>query len=504
MIEGSPAPEQPRDGGVRRNTAFALAAQIATAAFTAAITLFLVRALHPSGYGVFALALSIGALLGAPSDFGVSSSAARFIAERRARPDAIAGILAQALRLKLLTTSTVCVALAAAAAPIAAAFGTPALTWPLRAVALATLGQSLMVLFGNAFIALGRVPRYLRLIIGESAAEAGATVSLVLLLGGATAAAFGRAIGYVSGAAIAFALCLRLFGWDMVRLRDRGNADRRSLALYAGALFVVDSAFTLLTQVDVLLVGILVGATGAGIYQAPLRLVTVLGYPGLATSNSVAPRAAAGDGSPPDAAAFRTAMRWLVILQGALVTPCIVWAGPIVHLLLGHGYGGSAAVLQALAPFVFLSGLAPLVSTTVNYVGRARRRVPIVLLSTAVTVGVCLVLIPAIGVVGGAIAADGAYALYVPAHLWICARALGVPLRPILSTFARSMLGAAAMAIPLALAGTTSLTPLQWVWGIPAGALTYVSVLLLSGELTREELHIAGRFARRRRRGLRR
>jgi O-antigen/teichoic acid export membrane protein len=487
----------PRSGGVRRNVAFALAAQVATASFTAAMTLYLARALGPSGYGVFALAISIGALLGSPSDFGVSSSAARFIAERRGRPDAIAGILGQALRLKLLTTSTACALLAAAAAPVASAFGTPALTWPLRAVAIATLGQSLMVLYGNAFIALGRLPRYLRLVAGESATEAGATVILVLLLGGATAAAFGRAVGFVTGAAIAFVLCQRLFGWDIVRLRGRGGADRRPLALYAGALFVVDSAFTLLRQVDVLLVGALLGASGAGIYQAPLRVVTVLGYPGLAASNSVAPRAASGEGLLPDAAAFRIALRWLVILQGSFVAPCVVWAAPIVHLLLGGRFASSAPVLQALAPFVFLSGLAPLVSTTVNYVGRARRRVPIVLLSTAVTVGTCLVLIPAIGVVGGAVAADSAYALYVPAHLWISGHALGVPLRPILVTLARSTLGAAVMAVPLVVAGTVSLTALEWVWAIPAGALAYASVLLLTGEFTREELATAGRFARR-------
>jgi O-antigen/teichoic acid export membrane protein len=496
-LDDSPASGQSRDGGVRRNTVFALAAQIATAAFTAAVALFLVRTLGPAGYGVFAVALSVGALLGSPSDFGVSSSAARFIAERTGRPDAIAAILAQALRLKLLTTSIVCALLAAAADPVAAAFGTPALSWPLRAVALATFGQSLMVLYGTTFIALGRLPRYLRLVAAESIAEASATVALVLLLGGATAAAFGRAIGYLTGAAIAFALCQRLFGWEIARVRRRGGPDRRSLALYAGALFVVESSFTLLTQVDVLLVGGLLGPSAAGIYQAPLRLVTVLGYPGLAASNSVAPRAAAGEGLLPDAGAFRTALRWLVILQGALVAPCIVWAEPIVHVVLGDSYAGSVGVLRALAPFVFLSGLAPLVSTTVNYVGRARRRVPIVLASTAVTVGACLVLIPAIGVVGGAIAADGAYVIYVPAHLWMAARALGVPLRPILVSLMRAALGAAAMAIPLAAAGTVSLAPLEWIWGIPAAAAAYALVVLATGELTREELTAMRRFPRR-------
>jgi O-antigen/teichoic acid export membrane protein len=495
-LDRSQAPGQARPGGVRRTTAFALTAQITTAAFTAALTLYLVRALGPSAYGVFALAVSIGSLVGLPSDFGVSSSAARFIAERRRRPTAVGGILAEALRLKLLTTSVACTLLAAGAAPIAAAFGTPELTWPLRAVAVATLGQSLMALYGAAFIALGRLPRYLQLVAGESAAEASASVALVILVGGASAAALGRAIGYVSGATIGFVLCQRLFGWEIVRLRARGNADRRSLALYAGALFVVDASFTLLTQVDVLLVGALLGASTAGIYQAPLRLVTVLQYPGLAASNSIAPRTAAGDGLTPDAAAFRIALRWLAILQGALIAPIVVWADPIVHLLLGGRFGASAAVLRALAPFVFLSAFAPLVSTTANYLGRARRRIPIVVLSTTVSVAACLLLIPAVGVVGGALATDSAYAVYVPAHLWISARVLGVPLRPILSTLGRSVGGSAAMAIPLAAAGTASLAPLEWAWAVPAGVLAYAGALFLTGEFSRDELASARRFAR--------
>ena len=44
--------------GVGRNTGFALATQLTTSLFTAALTVFLVRALGPHGYGVFALALT--------------------------------------------------------------------------------------------------------------------------------------------------------------------------------------------------------------------------------------------------------------------------------------------------------------------------------------------------------------------------------------------------------------------------------------------------------------
>jgi O-antigen/teichoic acid export membrane protein len=485
---------QGRDRSIRRNTAFALIAQIATAAFTAVLTFYLVRALGSQGYGVFALAVSFGALVVLPSDFGVSSSSARFIAERRGRPDAIAEILANALRLRLATTALVCVALAALAGPIASAYSIPELVWPLRAVALATFGQSVMWLYGNAFVALGRLPRYLRIVFGESAMETSATIVLVALWGGATAAAIGRAAGFLGGAVLALALCVRLLGRGVLRMRTADAAGRRSLIGYAGALFIVDSAFTLLGQVDVLLVGAFLGASAAGTYQAPIRLVTVLHYPGLAASLSIAPRMAAGEHGAPDSGAFRAGLRWLIVLQGVLVAPLLVWARPIVALLLGPGYGASADVLRALTPFVILSGLAPLVSTAVNYLGQARRRVPIAIATVAISIAANLVLIPRAGVVGAAVGADVAYAVYVPAHLWICARLLNLPLRPLLGSLLRSLLAAGAMALVLVAAGTTSLSLLEWVSGTLGGVLAYVAVLLISGEISGRELRALGRL----------
>jgi hypothetical protein len=66
-----------------RNTGFAFAIRIMSSAFTAALTLFLVRALDPIGYGLFGLAGAIAGLLLLVADFAISQSAARFAAERR-------------------------------------------------------------------------------------------------------------------------------------------------------------------------------------------------------------------------------------------------------------------------------------------------------------------------------------------------------------------------------------------------------------------------------------
>ena len=98
-----PARSEDRVGSdsIARNTVFATASTAVSAAIAVVLTLYLVRALSPHGYGTYTLALAIGALVALPMDFGISSSAGRFIAERRGDRQAIADYIADALRLKV-------------------------------------------------------------------------------------------------------------------------------------------------------------------------------------------------------------------------------------------------------------------------------------------------------------------------------------------------------------------------------------------------------------------
>lgn len=81
-----------------------------------------------------------------------------------------------------------------------------------------------------------------------------------------------------------------------------------------------------------------------------MRFVTFLHYPGFAVANGVAPRVASGQAGSSEVGTFGATLRYLVIFQAALIAPIVVWAEPIVDLLLGKGYEESADVLRALAP----------------------------------------------------------------------------------------------------------------------------------------------------------
>lgn len=491
-----PGPLPPQRSMVS-NAWFSLLTQIATATLTAALVLILVRVLEPSGYGLFALATSVGALAFLPADFGIVKATTRVIAERRDDAAAVRAVFLDAVRLKLLVGAPLCALLAVLAGPIADAYGAPGLVWPLRVVALAVLGQTMVALLSEVLTTLGRSEVKLRVVAGESAIEVGTSIAIVLAGGGAVGAAAGRATGYVAGSVLGLALVLRVLGWPrLARPRGAALAYGRQIGGYASALLLVDGAFVLFAQVDVLLIGGFLGTVAVASFQAPIRLLVLLHYPGLAAAAAVAPRYARVGGGYPDPAQLAATLRVVMLLQVAFAVATVAWARPLVDLLLGEGYGSAATVLAVLGPYTFLQGLGPLLSLTVNYAGEARRRLPIALAALAVDAVLGVLLIPRIGLAGGAISTDVGYTLYFLGHVWVCRRLLGLPLRPLASTLWRGLLAALPMAALLIGLASGGLTALEWVAGAVLGAPLYLGGLVVARAVSREELRLVVRWLR--------
>ena len=481
--------------GVARSAGTALLTQIVTAAFTAALTLFLIRRLGPADFGVFSLAMGIGGLAMLPADFGIAHSASRYVAEHRDDAGALRRVIASAIRLKILTGAAVAIALAVLAGPLAAAFDQPALAWALRAMAVAVFAQSLLNLFLQIYIGLRRLDVNLRLVGFESLVEVGASVALVLATGGAAAAAWGRGIGYAAGALVALVLTLRRFGVRMPSLRPVAEAP--PIARYAGVMLVVNGIYSLFSQLDVLLIGALLTATAVGQFSAPLRLAALLHYPGLAISNAVSPRLARTATSEPDVATFRKALRLSIVVHAVLIAPLLVWAEPIVDLVLGDDYENSSEVLRAMTPFIVLQGIGPLLAVSVNYLGEARRRVPVAVAALLVNLAIDLALLREIGVVAGAIGSSAGFAVYVAGHARICHRLLDLHPQAMLLTTARALLAAAAMAGVLALFGTGEVPVPALVAGMVAGLAIFAVVLVASREVRAEDVAFARSVVRR-------
>jgi O-antigen/teichoic acid export membrane protein len=487
---------------VGRSTFFSFATQMATAAGTAVLTVFLVRALTPAQFGVFSIAVGVGTLLLLPADFGITHSAARFIAERRNDRPQAAAVIADAGRLKLLIGAALSALLFAVAGPIADAYGERTLGWPIRWMAIVVLCQGMMSYYRYAFSSLGQVAQGFKVVASESAAETGASIVLVLLSGGAAAAAAGRAVGFAFGLFVAVVLTLRSLGRPALIHRGPRAVGRRQLMRYAGALLVIDAAFALSTQAAPLMIGGFLGARAVGVFQAPTRLIAFLQYPGISIANAVTPRLARREGHEPEVPPFVASLRYIVVFQALLMAPVLVWAEPITHVVLGPGYEQSAGVLRALAPFIFTAGIAPIVALGVNYLGEARLRLPISALDVVLEVGLTALFLPTIGLLGAAYATDIGALLYVPLHLWILKRMIDLPLRPLGLAMLRGLMAAAAMALVLLACGTHRLTVVEWVVGSVGGLAAFVAVLLITRQVTVAELRalrawIGGQLPRR-------
>ena len=483
---------------IARNTVYATVNGVVSAAIAAVLTLYLIRALDPHGYGVYTLALAVGGLFALVMDLGISSSAARFIAERRGDRRAIADYVADALRLKVVIAGLSGVILVAAAGPIADLYGKPGLTWPLRGIALALVAGAVMQLYGAVLIAQARLGASVVMSVTQSVAFLLAAVALVSAGAGATGAAFARAIGYGAAVAVGSVVIARLFGRRALAIAS-SKGRTRQIAAYAGVLAVVEGAYLFFDQLDALLIGAFKSAAAVGLFQAAFGLTVFMHYPAGAVAVSVAPRVASHHEHGSDVRAFTITTRFLIVGYAALLAPLLVWAGPIVDLLLGSSYADSESVLRAFAPYVFLGGVGAFLSASANYLGQARKRLAPAIAAVLINIVVDVVLIPRIGIVAGAIGTGLALAVYVPAHLWICVRTLDVPLRPLGLALVLALVAAAAMAGVLLLAGTSDLSLVDWIAGAVGAVAVFLAVLFLLRELTLGEARQArawlkGRF----------
>jgi len=484
---------------MRRNTAYSFAVQAATTVFTMVLTLFLVRALGAERYGTFAVALAVGGLVLLPADFGISASAARFLAESVNDATRRRATMIAAFRLKLATSLAVGAGMAVLAGPIAAVYGQPALVWPLRGVAIAVAGQGLVRLAVSACSSQQRSSLSFAIVTLESFAETTASIALVAAGGGAAGAAFGRAIGYAVGATVGVVVILRLFGLTPKAL-FAGRSERslgRRIAGYAGAVAIVDSVWSLFMQIDILLIGAILTSTAAGVFQAPVRLLTVISYPGIALGAAIGPRLARiTPDSRPDPRPLVEAARVLLVVQTFAAAVVVAWSVTLATAVLGGGYAESGRIFAALGPYVVVSGLAPLLSNGIDYVGGTRRRMTIGIVTVLVNAAIDATLLPRIGVVAAAIGTDVAYVLYVTGHIRVARELLGLRPAEIGPTFLRC-LGAGVPTAALLFGGAQEGAAGLVLAGIAAAPL-YVGLLLAlgEGETVRPWLRRLGRMTR--------
>lgn len=367
----------------------------------------LARLLGTDGYGLYLYALTCVNFLVLPGKLGLDVATLRFLPAYRSRNESEAllrGFVRRSSRLGLVA-SLVVGAFLAAAVLVVHDLLRPGLGAVLLVAAAVVPASVLLQIYGARLQALKRV--MLAGTIEEVVRRALFVVGLVVI--GAQIDATAPLAMVVNLASTLGALAV---AWIM--LRGTLAAGRHGAAEYrtgewlrAGfALFTVAGFHLVLNQADILLIGALLGTTAAGIYGVASRIAAILVF-GLAAVNAIAAPLISElwtQGKRRELQAMVTwAARGVTLLCLPLGAVIVVWRRELLGLF-GAGFEAGHMALAVLVIGQVVNALAGSVGNLLAMTGHQTVVVRVMATSAVLNVLMNLLLIPAWGIEGAAVA----------------------------------------------------------------------------------------------------
>lgn len=380
----------------------------------------LARWLGAYEFGIYAYVQVVTMLMGIGLSFGFSSSGLRFVSTYLARGKLrrLSGFLTCSYRAVMLIS----IAGAAAAGVLVYAgrqfidawYVTPLLVG-MAAVPLWTL---LTQLEGTArafgWVNLAYVPNYILrplLLI--------ALVGAYALVGGTADAV--TALWALVGACGLAAMIQGAIVWRRSRARlsavQPAYHARHWFAVSLGFL-LIDGFRMLLDNTDILLVGHLLDPHSVAIYFAVIRTSGLIGFIAFSVNAFAVPRFAEihSTGSRADLQAFVSHVIRMMFWPSLLAAVAMALLGPTLLSLFGPDFGaGYPAMLVVLVGLVLRAATLP-VEYLLNMTGHHRDTMRVYAAAAAANVALNLVLIPALGILGAAVAS---YAAMLGGNLWL-------------------------------------------------------------------------------------
>jgi O-antigen/teichoic acid export membrane protein len=439
------------------------------------VSVYLARLLGAPAYGVleFARALLVYALLlgDAGLDTWATREAARGgsaapLAGRVVGTRAALGLLAGGLLLALIPALPDYPGLG----PVLALFG------------LAPLLQGLSLRW--LFMGRQRMGIVALALVGSQAVYAGAVAALVRGPGDLAWVPAAHLLGEATAAAVYAGALLRAGRVPPPPLRLHGVVR----ALRGAAPIAASQAFGLLNyNFDSLLLGVVVGPAAVGSYAVAYRPVTmVLALPLTYFVALLPVLSRAHAGNP---AAFRDTVARSTAFSVALALPIGVGgtllADPVIATLFGPAFATSAPVLRILCWSAVLVIARGTLCQALNAAGRSPLDLRCALASSALNVGLNLLLIPRYGTIGAAAATVAGDVLWL-AMAWHMAARHVTAVSPVAAA-ARPALAAVVMAATLAW-----LPGVPWLLRAALGLGAYVGTLALLGSPLRPPVGASG------------
>ena len=397
MIDSGP----PR--GFGRDALQLSAARLSSVAALFGVNVAAARLLDPEAVGAVAVGQTVGLLAAMLANGGLNISTVFFLRRSPTERDAVAGALVALAS----ASCAVAIVAAIASAPIvfSTVLGSP--EWGLLlAAALMAASMIAFEFTGAVLLAIGRTGRFTLQELGRGWGSLAAVIVALVLLRRPESVLAGLAVGYAAGAALGWAWSHRT-----VRMVPRVDAafSRRALAFglrgQAGNILQYVGL-----RVDLLLVPAFMTLQAGGLYFVAVRVSDAVGQIGTAAASLLFPRVVAEDDRSSTRLTERVAR---VTMLGVAVVAALlgVAADPVLRIVFGGGYASGAPALQVL-----LAGAVPLSLCRVlvaDLKGRGRPGLASMgsMAMAGATVALDVVLIPAWGLMGAALASLIGYAL---------------------------------------------------------------------------------------------
>lgn len=454
---------------VARGSAATLAGAVLSTVAGFGLVLVVTRSVPPDTAGRFFAATAVFLVALATAGLGTDTGLARFVL-RDDRPDVVRHLVRVAGIPVLVASCALALALGTwlpDARPLAWAL-------PLAAVADLCLAAVRAHALFRSTVVVDRIVRPGVQVL---------LVAVVLLLdlpGGWLAAAWAAA--YVVSAVLA-GRALRAVTGGAPGARERGAVGPRTFWSFTWPRAVARVAQVAVQRLDIVLVAWLLSPTHAALYTVATRFVVFGQLANQAVSTVVQPRFTMILAGPPDEApalvnrVFGVTTGWSILLAWPVYLA--VAAAPAAYLgWFGPSYvtGEAVAVALVMAAGMLVAVASGPVDTLLLMTGRSGRSLANTLVALALDVGLCLLLVPRMGIAGAAVA--WVAAVVVRCLLAVAQLRGDIGLAPPLGDLLLSAaLPIGCVGVPVALAGLLGLSPLGWLGACLLAGTGYAAVV---------------------------
>jgi O-antigen/teichoic acid export membrane protein len=392
-------------------------------------TIILTRLLGSDNYGLYTLAFAPCVMISLFRDWGVNSAMTKHVASLRAggKDAETCDIVVAGVAFEVATGVTLFLLSFSLAGFFASILHRPEIYPYISIMSITILSSSLLVAAQNSFIGYERMNLYSFTLICQAIVKTAVGPVLVILGYGILGAALGYTMGFVAAGLIGIATLYVIVYRPLAKRRTAKRSifkTLRPMIRYGIPLSVSSILLGLLTQFNILMMGVYIPNTGAGngligSYNAAVNFAVLLTFFTIPIGTVLFPAFAKIDSQKePELlkTVFASSVKYTAILLMPATMAIMALSTPIVNTLFGEAYSYAPLFLTLYVITNLFAAVGNLtLGSFLTGLGETKVSMKQAILTVLVGLPLALLLIPPLGVLGVII---GTLVSGIPSMIW--------------------------------------------------------------------------------------